>query len=440
MKTIGIVGHSDNIKRIQRVIEDNFANIKGTPIEIHDMRQIQTTVNYLKEHINDFDGIIYTGKILYDIMNHRMHSQNPWVHLDNDESQLQRIFLQATLNQGLDIRQVSIDSFTEEMVRSIYSDFGFESGQYYAKVSSIDIFHDNLIEALVEFHRSHHLAHLDSIAITGISMVHQELVASGVPSMLLVSNENAIKNKLHDLLRKIKFKDMSVSQIVVISMEIDPDNEYDLISENEYSVMLQKTQITEEVYKFAQRIQAAVVETEKSYMLFTTRQILEFETNNLRELPILGSIHQKTSHTISVGIGFGITAREAKSNAVIGKNKAFKMGGHQCFVVYDRKRLERITAFDKVDEKEPAVHELPFKEISEKSGVSINKIYQMKCLMDLYKKDTFTSLELAQEFGNSLRSMNRMIEKLEQAGYIEVVGRKIIGKAGRPSRILKVGI
>jgi response regulator of citrate/malate metabolism len=116
------------------------------------------------------------------------------------------------------------------------------------------------------------------------------------------------------------------------------------------------------------------------------------------------------------------------------------MGGHQCFVVYDRKRLERITAFDKVDENEPAVHELPFKEISEKSGVSINKIYQLKCLMDLYKKDTFTSLELAQEFGNSLRSMNRMIEKLEQAGYIEVVGSKIIGQAGRPSRILKVGI
>lgn len=440
MKTIGIVGHLDNIKRIQRVIDNSFSNIRGEPIEIHDMRQVQTTVNYLKEHINDFDGIIYTGKILYDIMNHRMHSQNPWVHLDNDESQLQRIFLEATLKQGLDITKISIDSYTEEMVQAIYSGFGYERGQYHARVSDIDIFHDSLIEDLVDFHKNHFLAHLGAIAITGISTVHKHLLADGVPSMLLISNENAIKNKLYDLLRKIKFKDMSVSQIVVISMEIDLDNEYDLTSENEYSVMLQKTQITEEVYKFAQRIQAAVVETEKNYMLFTTRQILEFETNNLRELSILRSIHQKTSHTISVGIGFGITAREAKSNAVIGKNKAFKMGGHQCFVVYDRKRLERITAFDKVDENEPVVHELPFKEISEKSGVSINKIYQLKCLMDLYKKDTFTSLELAQEFGNSLRSMNRMIEKLEQAGYIEVVGSKIIGKAGRPSRILRVGL
>lgn len=441
MKTIGIVGHIDNIKRIQRVIDNSFSNLRGEPIEIHDMRQVQTTVNYLKEHINDFDGIIFTGKILYDIMNHRMHSQNPWVHLDNDESQLQRIFLEATLKDGLDIRRISIDSYTEEMVQAIYSGFGFERGEYHAAVSDIDIFHDTLIEDLVAFHKSYHVTHPGAIAITGISTVHKLLLADGIPSMLLTSNENYIKNKLYDLLRKIKFKDMSVSQIVVMSMEIDLDNEYDLTSENEYSVMLEKTRITEEVYKFAQRIQAAVVETEKNYMLFTTKQILEFETNNLRELPILRSINQKTAHTLSVGIGFGITAREAKSNAVIGKNKAFKMGGNQCFVVYDRKRLERITALDKVVENEPASSlELPFKEISEKSGVSINNIYKLKSIMDLYKTDTFTSLELAQEFGNSLRSMNRMIERLEHAGYIDVVGSKIIGKAGRPSRILRVGI
>ncbi|SCZ80196.1 winged helix-turn-helix domain-containing protein [Acidaminobacter hydrogenoformans] len=443
MKTIGIVGHVDNIKRIQRVIDKSFSNLKGVAIEIHDMRQVETTVNFLKEHINDFDGIIFTGKILYDIMNHRMHSQNPWVHLDNDESQLQRIFLEATLKQGLDIRRISIDSYTPEMVQTIYGDFGFEPGDYEAAVSDVDIFRDTLIEDLVDFHKRHLRTQPGAIAITGISTVHKLLQTEGESSILLVSNENYIKNKLYDLLRKIKFKDMSVSQIVVMSMEIDLDNEYDLTSENEYSVMLEKTRITEEVYKFAQRIQAAVVETEKNYLLFTTKQILEFETNNLRELPILGSINQKTAHTLSVGIGFGTTAREAKSNAVIGKNKAFKMGGNQCFVVYDRKRLERITAFDKVDNSEslsPTGLELPFKEVSEKSGVSINNIYKLKSIMDLYKKDTFTSLELAQEFGNSLRSMNRMIERLERAGYIEVVGSKIIGKAGRPSRILRVGI
>ncbi len=126
--------------------------------------------------------------------------------------------------------------------------------------------------------------------------------------------------------------------------------------------MLQKTRITEEVYKFAQRIQAAVVETEKNYLLFTTKQIVESETHHLRELPILRAIKKKTKNTVSVGIGFGITAREAKSSALIGKNKALKMGGDQCFVVYDRKHMERIKPLDRVNNDKLPQLDTTFKE------------------------------------------------------------------------------
>ncbi len=437
MKRIGIVGHTDNIKRIQHVIDKSFPNIDGYAIETNEMSHIQTTVNYLKEHINDFDGIIFTGKILYDIMNHNMHSQNPWVFIENDESQLQRILLEARLKHNLDITQISIDSYSEDTVKALYEDFGLSPSQYSAYVSTLDIFSETLIDDLYKFHRNNHLIQPDLISITGISSVYRMLQVHQVPSLLLTPNENAIKNKLYDILEKIKLENMSVSQIVVISIEIDVNNEYDLISENEYSIMLQKSRITEEVYKFTQRIQAAVIESEKNYLLFTTKQIVEFETKNLRELSILSSIKNKTNNTVSVGIGFGITAREAKSNAVIGKTKALKMGGNQCFVVYDRNRMERITPLDKGTGNISPL-DLSFKDVSEKSGVSINNIYQLKCIMDIYKKATFTSLELSEEFGNSLRSMNRIIERLEQAGYIEVVGKKIVGKAGRPSRILKL--
>jgi predicted transcriptional regulator len=140
-----------------------------------------------------------------------------------------------------------------------------------------------------------------------------------------------------------------------------------------------------------------------------------------------------------VGIGFGITAREAKSNAISGKNKAIKMGGNQCFIVYDKNNMERVTPLEKQTDAQSS-NTYNFKSISEASGISVNNIYQLKSIMDIYKKDTFTSLELSKEFGNSLRSMNRMIEKLELAGYIEVTGKRIVGKAGRPSRVLKLKI
>ena len=440
MKRVAIVGHPDNIKRVDSVIKDNFSNIESFSIEMIDMSQVQTTTHFLKEHIDDFDGVVFTGKILYDIMNHNMHSQNPWVYLENDDSQLQRALLKALLKYGQDITRISIDSYPEETVRQIYDDLELDKDLYQTWVSQINIFNESLMDDLYAFHASHSKTHANALAITGVSNVHKMLKDKNIPCMLLTPNENAIKDTLHDLLDKIKYEDLTVSQIVVISMEIDTSDEYDIISENEYSLMLQKTRITEEVYKFAQRIQAAVVETEKNYLLFTTKQIVESETHHLRELPILRSIKKKTKNTVSVGIGFGITAREAKSSALIGKNKALKMGGDQCFVVYDRKHMERIKPLDRVNNDSLPQMDMTFKEISEKSGVSVNNIYQLKCIMDIYKKDQFTSHELSNEFGNSLRSMNRIIEKLENAGYIHVTGKKIVGKAGRPSRILKLRI
>ncbi len=144
MKRVAIVGHPDNIKRVDLVIKDSFSNIESFPIEMIDMSQVQTTTHFLKEHIDDFDGVIFTGKILYDIMNHNMHSQNPWVYLKNDDSQLQRALIKAMLKYDHDITQISIDSYPEETVRQIYADLELDQNLYHTNVSQINIFNESL--------------------------------------------------------------------------------------------------------------------------------------------------------------------------------------------------------------------------------------------------------------------------------------------------------
>lgn len=434
MIKIAIVGHEDSIERIEQVIDKKFEFIETHPIQINYMQQVNTTLTYIKEHFEEFDGIIFTGKVIYDIMNQNIHSQKPWVYLENDDSQLQRILLRASLKNNMDISNITIDSYDIDSVTSIYYDFGFETSDYTFYTTSINTMSDHIFKTLYDFHKNQHFLS-QTTAITGISTVYKMLIEDSIPCMLLTPNETSIINIIHNLLEKIKIAEMITSQIVVISVEKDIEGDYELNSENEYAIMLEKTKITEEIYKFAQSIQAAVVENEKSYILFTTRSILEYETNNLREIAILASVKKRTSHTISVGIGFGVTAREAKSNSITGKNKALKMGGNQCFIVYKKNEMSRVLAIEKTDQTSPSQYN--FKSISENSGISVNNIYQIKCIMDMYKKNTFTSLELSKEFGNSLRSMNRLIEKLELAGYVEIIGKRVVGKAGRPSRILK---
>jgi transcription initiation factor IIE alpha subunit len=56
----------------------------------------------------------------------------------------------------------------------------------------------------------------------------------------------------------------------------------------------------------------------------------------------------------------------------------------------------------------------------------------------MYNIEDTTSRELAQLYGVTLRSMNRILSKLEDHGYIEIVGKKKLSKKGRPSRILRL--
>lgn len=436
MLNIGIIGHVDNINRIQKVIKKRFESINGIPIVIHEMNQLDLTIEYIRTHMNELDGIIFTGKVLYNLLNHNMHSTIPWVYLENDDSMIQRALI--TIGQRLqeNILKISVDAYSHKEVKEIYKDFGFEEDEYQAYIADINLLSKHLFHDLVVFHKKNYLTY-GTFPITSISTVREMLVDQNIPCILLTPNEKSIINQLNLLLEKIKVEAMVTSQIVVISIEIDMMRDFQLQSENEYAIMMQKTRITDEVYKFAQSIQAAVVESEKSYLLFTTKKILEYETHNLNELSILNIVNDRSEQTISVGIGFGVTAREAKFNAITGKNKSIKMGGNHCFVVYDKSNMEAIKPIQH-DASSSKVFDFELQKIADTSGVSINNIYQLKSLMELYKKDTFTSQELSKEFKNSLRSMNRIVEKLELAGYIEVVGKRIIGKAGRPSRLLKL--
>lgn len=62
-----------------------------------------------------------------------------------------------------------------------------------------------------------------------------------------------------------------------------------------------------------------------------------------------------------------------------------------------------------------------------------------KVLSKVLESDSteFTSKELAMMTGVTIRTMDRIIQKLSDAGYCEVVSEKQMTTHGRPSRILR---
>ena len=103
MYKIGIVGHRRNIELIEYTINDFFKDISFTHFEFNTLEQLDATVKYLLAQAKYLDGIIYTGRIPYELINTLIHPDLPYVYIAHDQSNLQRTLLEASLIDSFDI-------------------------------------------------------------------------------------------------------------------------------------------------------------------------------------------------------------------------------------------------------------------------------------------------------------------------------------------------
>lgn len=436
MRKIAVIGHKRIIKPIVEAIQAQYSSIEILEIEFVDTALKAAAVEYIKAQSSKLDGLIFTGKRPYDIINAAIGITIPQVYIVHDRSIFLQTILQA-IHQGYSIDNFSCDSYGEEEIIDAFKGFAYQVELMNIYTAPKNIVGDNLVWELFAFHKECFEKSELAFCITGISMVYEKLNEIDIPCLLMQPTQESVNNGVQQLWMKINAIRSSESQIVVLAIEVDLPNEYHLIHDNEYQLMLEKSKISEQVYKFSESIQAAVVESgPMSYMLFSTRKILESTTNQLNTLPILASVKEHTSHTISMGIGYGRTGREAKFNAMLGLNRAIKDQGNQAVYVKDGKYSEPI--LPKINQEVVSISDPLYKVVSEASGISINNIYRLHCIKEEYKKNLFTSSELAEAFGNSRRSMDRIIEKLERAGYAAVDGKRMMSDIGRPTRIIRL--
>lgn len=436
---IGIVGPMKWIIVIEKCLKEYYQNVKTTRIELATLEQVPNIIQYLHVQESYFDGIIFSGKIPYDIINHAMHSKNAWIYIERNHHHLQRVLLEIALNKQYDPLNISLDCYDEKTLLKSFDEINISKDKLRYFLEIANIYKPTFIEDLKQFHRNNFYQNKVSVCITEITSIYEDLTSEGIPCFLSAPTKNDIKNTIKQLEMKMRSRVNEQSQIVVLAIEIDLPNEYSMIYENEYQIMSEKTKVTDKVYLFAQRIQATVIEIgTRGYLLFSTKNILEFETKNLEYISLLENIASYTTNTISMGIGYGITAREANYNANLGMHKSKKSSGNICYAVNDGKFIGPITSAPPSKENEIIKIDEKYLKISELTGVSIDTIFRIQCFIDQHKNEYCTPIELAEFLEISKRSVNRILEKLGDAGYMKIVGKKSQIGAGRPSRIVKI--
>lgn len=435
---VGIIGPLELVTKIKTLINNEFKDIE--PVDfVYNM--YTETPGLIKHKQDTVDALLFAGYIPYELAKRTITPAIPWESVPRHGNCISRVLLEGAL-LGIDIFNLSFDSYYEYYLNEAYEEIGIPIEELNIYIAEDKPTVENYLEYIYTFHKENYLNKKVSCCITGIFSVHDRLLKENIPCLCVKPTSNIIRETIRRLQLKQMLKISSQSQIVVVYIKIDLPHDYSVLSDNEYQYSIDKMKISEQVYLFAEKIQAAVVEINHSdYLLFCTRRLLEIEMHNYQRIDLLSLIYSKTFRTVSVGIGYGRTAKEAKKNAAFGAYKANRQGGNMGYVVYEMKKLvgpitgsnDNGGATDEENKVDPG-----FLSISEKTGISINTVFKLYSIIEKQKQDCFTPIELAKLFGVTPRSMNRIIEKLELNGFCKTIGKKIVSETGRPSRIIKL--
>jgi hypothetical protein len=435
----GIVGPSGLVERISRVIKETFPKIEPVSCSYKIYTEAPNIIKYQQPYL---DTVLFAGPTPYFAAKERIKPIIPWECIPRNGSSLLRVLFETALTKNYEITNLSFDSYQADALYEAYEEIGLDKSRLNLQIADINLPGRGYLDYICSFHERHFSQQEVSCCITALESVYENLTNKKIPCLMIKPTADVIRETVHKLELSHQIHLSKQSQIVALYIHIDDPDEHSLYSDNEYQYAIDRLQISKQIYLFAQKIQAAIVETGlKDYLLFSTRKMLEDETDNLENIELLRQVKENAANTVSLGIGFGQTAQEAKHGAGLGVLKASKLGGDMAFIVYNNKKItgpiKGVTCAtsdtdQKVDEK--------FLLIAEQAGVSINTIFKLYSIMEQYGQATFTSLELAERLGVTLRTINRIVGKLESCGACTVVGKKIVASSGRPRRIIKINI
>ena len=136
-------------------------------------------------------------------------------------------------------------------------------------------------------------------------------------------------------------------------------------------------------------------------------------------------------YQIWLGIGIGNSMLEAKSRAHMALNHAVADRSGSSYLVENEQQVAEALEYDGLP---PAEQARAF--FAKKLQMGTDTLEKLQRVLRQYG-DTMTSEELAQRLNITPRSVNRIIARLEEEGYVTIVGKRSTGK-GRPARVMKL--
>jgi hypothetical protein len=424
---------------VTRIVKNDFPSFAVDYLVYRDYKEAPSLLGAKQKH---YDAVIFAGQAPYECSLKRLRQETYWCYFSRAGSSLRKALLEAAL-KGWDIKRLSFDSYEEVFLREVYREVGVPAKDIQVRTFTGDRTDEDYNQKAFDFHFDNmRNSRVDGCATT-LSLVSKWMKEAGIQHVEVWPCFDVVRDVLSETLRFYRVKRDAKSQIVVLMLHIDYPSNFPSSLESEYHFMLEKTRIAQQIYQYAERIQASVSESSMhDYTLFSTKEIIEADTRGYRSLLLLDWLEKVTVYLVSVGVGQGETVAQARQNALNAVLKARKYTRCAAYAQLSDGQYvgpmfggESENLLQKEASTEP---DAQIEAASKDTGLSVNTIYRLRAFLLDRQNGLCTSEELSSGLHISKRSADRLIERLENSGYAKVDGKTSPRGHGRPSRIIRV--
>ncbi len=418
--------------RIRTVVRDNFRDIHDSYLIYNEYHE---SPRLIADKQKQFDMIFFAGEASYVCCENLLPQETTWGYFPRLDGSILRAMIEA-MQLGWDIRRISFDLFSPDQLQKLYRELGHPEIDLKCNYTTrpSDMLDMRYVDNVAAFHRDHYRAGHTVGVITRLMAVKKKLDKLGLPCIFAYPTYNDIKEQIALTRRFCYMKSASRISYAAIHVYMNLPDEYSFLSAGNYHLMLEQNRLAEQIYRYADLVKGVVVrQSSREYLIISDSPTVEEETGHFRNFKLLQWLSSNTPYRISLGIGLGENFAAAQEKARIAMRRSQESSAASSAVIAYPSGDYRSLYWDDGTEKTDN-----WDRIAERSGLSKHSVMNIHQLLNQRKSTRITSKELAQGLGISSRSADRILEKLDLAGYAFQSGTVTASGAGRPSRVWKI--
>lgn len=424
---IGIVGPEDSLVLLRKVMQEfdgQFTVVEKSYEDFEELRDIASK-------FQDVDVILYSGQAPYFWVKSHVKVNIPGIYIPRNGTCLYKVLFDI-YRVNKDVSSLSFDTISPRDIEETYMELNLPLSNV------LTMNYDNYMsyDEVIAYHRDLWDRGKTSGAVTCLKKTYEELKKLGIPVYRIYPTTSIVRDSLERAMiygKSIKLKETQLALILVRVEDIDNM----LYDSSNYRLKIQLLNLYQIILRYGDDTNATVTKIQDTeFMIITTRGCLEEPADEFLGLSLLHAIKANTHLKITVGIGFGRTAKIAEVNARQAIRLSKENGSDCCFIVTDEGKF--IGPIRDVEVTSEPFSNANLEDVAAKLGMNVVNLSKIKASIRRLGKNEITPKELSVCMNISQRSARRILAQLEEKGAARIVGIKRMHGKGRPRLLYKI--